>query len=200
MISKEMIGGLSVLVGLAGFVPYFWAMYKREVKPHVFTWFTWGLLAGLVFAAQWTEGGGAGAWNIGIIAFVCFLVAVLALFVGEKNITRKDWVTFVAALIAIPVWWLTDDPVGSVILATLINFLAFLPTFFKSYHKPREESLGYYVFSTIGFVLSIWALEVYNLTTVLYPGYIVVANIAFAAMVLWRRRILSAALSRSNIH
>jgi len=47
-----------------------------------------------------------------------------------------DWYFFLAALAAIPLWLLTRTPLYSVVVVTVIDALAYVPTFRKSWHRP----------------------------------------------------------------
>ena len=76
------------------------------------------------------------------------------------------------------------------IIISVIDALGFYPTFRKSYHKPWEEFLTHYSLASIKFLLSLFALEQFNLTTTLYPASLIFMNAAFLAMTLWRRRVL----------
>ena len=89
--------------------------------------------------------------------------------------------------------WVTDDPVGSVILITIIDALAFVPTFRKSYHKPNEETASTYSLSALKFAVAIAALSTVSVTTALYPLSLVVTNGVFVMMLLSRRKRLTAA-------
>lgn len=96
---KTLLGLIATIIGLIGYVPYFRDIFKNKTKPHLFSWLILGLLTVIAFVAQVVEGGGAGAWVTGFTAAICFIVAALALFKGEKNITKSDWFCFVGALL-----------------------------------------------------------------------------------------------------
>src|SRR4051812_25390728 len=98
MSEKEIFGVLSVVVGMASYALYIWQIYHGRIKPHLFTWFIWGTVMSIGFAAQYAEGAGPGAWNMGIAAFITFCIAGCAYFKGEKEITRSDWAAFIFAL------------------------------------------------------------------------------------------------------
>lgn len=105
-----------------------------------------------------------------------------------KNITTSDKWNLVGAAIALGLWFITSNPLWSVILITIVDFLGFVPTIRKSYMKPHEETLIHYVLAGLKFVLAIAALDSYNLTTWLYPASLVAANLLFVVMLVARRR------------
>ena len=188
MIIREVLGLLSVAIASISYFIYFVSIFKGKTKPHVFSWFVWGILASIAFFAQLSDKGGAGTWVTGFSAFICFIISGLALFKGEKNITKSDWICFVAALISIPLWYFTKTPIYSVILVVIIEIIGFIPTLRKSYSKPHEEAASCYGLAAIKHVTSILALENLSITTFLYPLSLVIINTWFVLMLLQRRK------------
>ncbi len=189
---KTALGVLAILVGMYAYIPYFRDILAGKTKPHAFTWFIWFLLTAIAYSAQIEGGGGAGTWATGVTAFVSFVIFLVALKVGKRNIVPIDWLFFVGSLLALGLWFVTKSPVSSVILITIIDILAFVPTFRKSFHKPDEETAITYALSGVKFALSLAALNVVSITTALYPLSLVVTNGLFVAMVLWRKQQLRA--------
>jgi hypothetical protein len=189
--NAEVLGFLAVAIGLFGYVFYIRGIIKGEVKPHAFTWFVWGLLTAIGFIAQIVGGGGPGAWVTGMTAAMSFIFAAIGLGASSRiYIAKSDWIFFLSALIAIPIWYFTGSPLWAVVIITVIDAVAFAPTFRKAYFHPQTENMWTYLFSGIKFVFGIAALQTISITTVLYPLSLVFANGAFVAMSLWRRRVL----------
>lgn len=189
LVSPEFLGGIAVAIGLFGYAFYVRGILQGKVKPHAFTWFVWGLLTAIAFVAQITEGGGAGAWVTGVTAFCSFCFALIGLGASSRIfITKSDWVFFVGALLTIPIWYLTGDPLWSVIVITVTDAVAFAPTFRKAFYHPTTENAPTYALSGLKFIISLLALESFTWTTALYPASLVLANLAFVAMIIWRRR------------
>ena len=187
MLSKEIFGYISVAMAVIGYLPYICTVLQKRTKPHVFSWVIWGTVSAIIYCAQDSVNAGAGDWAMGFTALTCFFIAGLALFYGEKKITRSDWISFVGALTAIPVWYVTQNPLGAVIMATIIDTAAYYPTFRKSYFKPYEENLVVYCSTVVKFIFALLALDHYSLVTVLSPTFIIFVESAFIMMVLWRR-------------
>ena len=118
----------------------------------------------------------------------CQGVVVSAFFRGEKNITNTDKVSFVGALLAWGLWWLTSNPFWAVILVTLTDALAFVPTFRKSYCQPWQETAATYGLDTLKFIIGLFALESYNLTTWFYPAALILMDGSFVIYLIIRRR------------
>ncbi|MDD5585896.1 MAG: hypothetical protein PHY92_02935 [Alphaproteobacteria bacterium] len=188
---KEALGLLSIALFIVGYSRYFWHIFKGQTKPHAFSWLVWGIITAIAFFAQNSDNAGPGAWTTGFGAVVYFVIAGLALFRGERDIKRSDWLAFTGALAAIPLWYLTGDPLSAVVLIAIIETLAFFPTIRKSYAKPHEETLFMYTMEILRFVPAIFALEHYSAVTLINPLYTIVLNGAFIVMALWRRAALA---------
>ncbi len=186
---KENLGVISVLVGCAGFAPYFWNIFKKRTKPHVLTWLVWTMTAGIIFFAQLKNNAGPGVWAMAFSVMACSAVVVLAFMWGEKDVTKSDIVAFVVALLAVLLWYLTGQALLAVILSVVIEFLSFYPTFRKSYKKPHQETVSLYVMDSLRYFFALMALKEFSLVNALYPITVIMTNMTFTSMVLWRRRV-----------
>ncbi|MBL8020694.1 MAG: hypothetical protein JNM27_13570 [Leptospirales bacterium] len=187
---KEAIGAGSILIALIQYVPYSWLIYRGVIRPHAFSRLIWGLVAGIAFMAQFLEGGGAGSWATGVTSFACFIAMALSLRLGDRNITRGDWIALVFALSAIPLWRLTNEPLYSVLLVTLIDGAGYYPAARKAWNHPHHEMAYAFTLGWLKGVAALFALERYTITTTLYPAFLVFADGLFVAMLLIRRNQL----------
>lgn len=187
---KEILGLAAGTLSLCGYAPYLLGMYRGWVHPHIFSWLVWSILTGIAFILQIQGGAGPGAWVTGVTAFMCIVVTVWSLKVGEKGITYSDWAAFLASIAIIPVWLEADNPLWAMILITVIDTLGFWPTFRKSWMKPWDEALLNYVISTVKFGIALFALHQVTVVTALYPVALVIMHAGFIAMALVRRKVI----------
>lgn len=180
---KILLGVTAATVGVAQYLPYIRDIVKSRTKPHAFSWFVWGLPAGIVYLAQSLKGGGAGSWATGITAALCTIIFVLSLFKGERDIKLSDWICLLISLAAIALWVAIKDPLWSVILVTIADFVAIGPTIRKSIIKPHEETMITYVFGALKWILSLGALQTYGATNVIYPAAMVLNNALFVGII-----------------
>lgn len=190
--AKELFGALAVIVTFALFVPYIRSIVREKIRPHVFSWVIWGLGTSIVFLAQLAAGGGPGAWVIGVSGLISCYVAWLSYGKrGDTLITATDWLFFGAALCALPFWFVTANPLWAVVILTLVDLCGFGPTLRKAYHRPGEESAGFFALSAVRNGLVILALENYSLTTVLFPAAVGIACLAVAGLLVYRKQIVA---------
>ena len=177
----------SGVISIASFVPYIWDIFRLKTTPHSYSWLIWALLQGTGALAMLGAGADFGAISVAIGAVLCTSVFLLSLRYGTKNITVFDTVCFSGALIATAVWFSLHDALLAIVLVSLIDLLAFLPTFRKAYAEPHSETTATYVLSGIADGLALFALGAFSVTTSLYLFTLVVTNFACAG-ILWFRR------------
>lgn len=190
--TKELLSAVAIVLTLAAFVPYIRSIIAGTVRPHVFSWLTWGLTTFLVFLAQLNAKGGAGAWPIGVSASMTFVITLLAYLTrSDISITRTDWLFFVSALSSMPFWYLTDDPMWAVVILTTVDVLGFGPTVRKAYALPHSESLVFFGLFTARNIIVIMAMENYTVTTILFPAVIAAVCALLMAMLAYRRQVVA---------
>jgi hypothetical protein len=188
MPDKAIFATIAILISAISFLPYIWSTLRGKVRPHVLSWSIWGLTTTIVFLAQRTAGAGVGAWPVGLAAMMAFLIAVIAYIKrAEIRITPTDWLFFVLALGALPLWYVTDNPLWAVLLVTAIDILGFGPTIRKAYHQPQTESVLFFSLIALRNVFVLLALEHYSLTTALFPAAIGTMALIVAATVISQR-------------
>ncbi len=189
MTSFMLVAGWSSLgITVLSYIPYIAAIFKGRATPHAFSWFSWGFVGSVAFFGQHVAGAGPGAWASGMTAFFCSLIFVLALFKGEKHITRLDVLMFGVGITALVLWAFTNNPTASVVLATLGNvFGGHGPTLRKVWGNPWGENLAAYALGVPKWGLAILGLEAVTFTTLFYPVAILLANVT-TSTVIWVRR------------
>ena len=116
------------------------------------------------------------------------IIFVIAIFRGEKEITRIDKASLVVALLGTALWVITTNPVWSVIILSCVDVVGYIPTIRKAHKKPHEEAVSVYAFSALAFGLSLLAISSINITTFLYPASLAVSNFLCVTIILIRRR------------
>ncbi len=197
MTLRDLLSLLAIALTFVAFLPYIAQILRNRTRPHAFSWIVWGATTGLVFFAQLSEGGGAGAWPIGVSGAITLAVAALAVWKRtDLSITRTDWLFLIGALSALPLWFWTADALSAVIVLTIVDLLGFGPTLRKAYAFPHEEDAGFFALFAVRNGLAIGALERLNLATLLFPAATGAACLALIALVFFRRRLARAMVSR----
>lgn len=189
---KALSSSAAMVLTFAMFVPYIRSIHSGRTRPHVFSWVVWGLGTFVVFLAQLADGGGIGAWPIGVSGLITVYIAALA-YVRRADlaITRGDWVFFSVALLALPGWLATSDPLWAVVILTVVDLAGFGPTFRSAYASPYTERIGFFALGAVRNLLVIFALEHYSITTVLFPAAVGLGCVTLVALLAVRRHELA---------
>ncbi len=186
----ELFAFLAIIVSVIRYGTYLWSIYKKETRPHVFSWFNWGLVVAIGAYAQIELDGGPSAWVLVVVSGTCFFIALLALFVGEKNITKSDWFAFIGALLAIPVWMMTKDPLWAMFVIVIVDILSFYPTIRKSWYDPWGEPPKSAFWAGLRYFLALFAIPDPSFQTLFYPFFLMASDWGFALFIIWRRKTL----------
>jgi hypothetical protein len=186
---KTVVAVASTVVGAISSIPYIREIFRGNTKPHVYTWLVWTLTFGTAVASVWQGGGGdVLVFGLGVNVCLVFIIFLLSLRYGTKDITRGDTISIIAALVAIFVWWGLDNPLLGLLLATGIDLIGYWPTYRKSFSTPWSEDMLSWGGYTLAPALSLVALLEYNVLTVTYSLATLIANLLLIALLLWRRQ------------
>ncbi|MCF6255346.1 MAG: hypothetical protein L3J98_06080 [Gammaproteobacteria bacterium] len=189
---KELLSAIAITLTFIAFYPYIRSILQKKTKPHVFSWVIWGSTTFIVFLAQLADKGGAGAWVTGVSGTITLYIAILAYIKkSDITITRTDWMFFILAMMSLPFWYFTSDPLWAVVILTAVDIIGFGPTIRKAHAQPFEENLIFYMLFVPRNIIAVAALEHYSLTTILFPIVTAVACIMLILMIIYRRRMLT---------
>jgi len=187
---KELFGIAAVVLALINYLPYLFGSLTKKIKPHIFTWSLWFILTSVAFYAQFTSGGGIGAWATGTTAFILLLITLVSLRNGFGYVRPFDWFALGGAVASILLWIITKDPFWSIIIVSIIHSLCFLPTFRKGYTNPQNESATAFIITIFKYGCAIIALNSYSVETVLFPATVMTTSFLFVSMLHWRKSVM----------
>lgn len=187
---KEIIGIVTVCLSIIAYAPYLRDLLRQKIQPHPYSWFIWGLTATIMFGLQILNGGGAMSWSTLTVGIISFFICILAWKAGGKRlITWRDQITLGAALVALVLWLIADEPTLSVLLLVATDLFGFIPSVSKTWHRPYSETLTMWTINVFRHGLNIFAISTYSLLTLADPVVWAVANFGFVVMVIVRRKI-----------
>jgi hypothetical protein len=184
---KLWLGIVATAVAFVNYLPYLIGVIRQTIHPHAFSWIIFTIITATISVAQFSAGAGAGAWATGATAITTFVIAMFALRNGGYRVTRSDKLSFAGALIAIPVWIISANPLAAVIILTVIETLGFIPTYRKAFSRPYDESRFAFSLTILKYVLALGAMQTYTLTTILFPIALIVLSSVLILEIWWRR-------------
>ncbi len=188
---KEILGVIAATLTFIGYAPYIRDTLRGKTRPHVYSWFLYALIAFLVFTIQLHNNAGPGTYITLTAGCFSVLLFILGLRMGDKDITASDTGVLLLTLVAIGFWVFAKQPLISVIMACIIDLLAFLPTIRKTWRKPHTETLSLYSINFVRYIIAILALNSLTPVNALYPCTWLMANGLFALGLIVRRRYIS---------
>lgn len=180
-------GLVTLVIGIISYSFYFIGIFRHKAKPDGFSWLIWGILAAITYFAQAIKGAGPGAWATALTAVACLVIAITAFTGGSSKSKPMDWMSLMLALAGLVVWKLTHDPLWAVVMVVIAGGMGFVPTFFKAYRNPREETAITYFLNAIKFAIALLVLKQLNVVTMLYPFSMVAMNVSLASLIYLRR-------------
>ena len=182
---------LATALSIIGYIPYIRDLRKGKTKPHIFSWIIWTMMTAIFFFAQVSDGAGIGALTSGVTTILCLYVIAVSLKLSDKSIKPIDYLSFGISLIALAIWYFVKTPVYSVILITLSDMMALVPTVRKSFMKPYSETLSTYSISGLKHFINLFSLERITFVSSFYTIYLVLANIFLVTFLVLRRRVIT---------
>lgn len=187
---KVVLGIAAVGLNLIAFGPYIFDIIRGKTKPHLYSWLIWALITGIVFIGQHAEGAGAGAWVTGITTCINFVICLLAFKWGTSDITLSDKICLASALAILVLWMISDSMLLSIVLVTIVDVLAFVPTIRKILKAPHQETFITYPLSSIRCLLGLMAIANYSLVTCIYPLAMLAMYTLITGILLYERPVL----------
>ncbi|WP_053228376.1 hypothetical protein [Spirochaeta cellobiosiphila] len=169
---------IGAFVGSLGGIYYLIETVQGKTQPNRVTWLLWGIFPLIIFLAQRAQGVSGLSWASFTAGFTPLLI-VMSSFINKKSYWKtniKDYLLMGAAFIGILLWGVTKDPNMAIMFSLVADFLAGLPTIIKAYKHPESESWIAYAISTIGFGISVLAIQTYSFENVAFIFYLFLVN------------------------
>jgi hypothetical protein len=179
------IGGIVAIVSV---VPYVLDILRHKTRPNIVSWFTWTILTGIATAAAFAAHEPRTA-ILTLASTLCTgLVVVLGLRFGIAKFSLLDILCQIGAVVGLALWLIFNSPTIGIVVPVTIDFIAVLPTLHHAWLKPYEETWQTFFMATAAPVFTLVSLTTYTTASLLYPAYLLIANISITATILASRR------------
>lgn len=167
--------------------PYVIETARGRTKPRVVTWFTWGLVDGIGFAAAFADGQYAAFILLLCSSLMCGLTVAVGFKHGDRRFTVIDVACQIGAFIGIAIWLITESPAGAVIVLVVVNLVGSIPTLIHSWVSPYEETLITYALFGFSSGIAVLSAGSWMITGVAIPLYALILNAAIVTILVLRR-------------
>lgn len=187
---KFVFGILSTIFTFVGLIPYFLNIHKKKIYPHNLSWLGWAFIT-LIGALAMLSGGGEWAVLILFANFLsCIVVVLFSIYkkVGVWSTTKYDYLFFVLGIIGIILWQIFNIPLLALLCCVIADLCFGIPTIIKAYKNPISENYLAWLACSIAGLLSIFALNSFEITESLYPLYLFIFDTTILSILLIRNK------------
>lgn len=175
---SSIFGVLSGITTVIGIIPYIVDILRGKTKPERASWLIWTLLGSISFLTQMAEGATFSLVMTGTQTLAVVVVFILSIKFGVGGLTRRDFLSILTALIGIVLWRLTSNPMTALMLVIAVDAIGVYLTLIKSYKDPGSETLFAWILNSFSGLFGILSVGSLNFNLLLYPAYILIANIS----------------------
>ncbi|HSX28764.1 MAG TPA: hypothetical protein VLF60_04935 [Candidatus Saccharimonadales bacterium] len=176
---------IAILLRLSAGAAYIHAVVTGKAKPHIVSWFFWGLTALIAFGVQLTQGVGPAAFVTLALGIGPVIVFTLAIVKGLHRITFTfiDKLCAVLTAIGILLWVFTKDPMTALWLSICADMVSGVPTIIKCYYRPDSEHALPYSMSVASMIVTLISIHHWTVAAVAFPAYILGTNLLFTTLI-----------------
>lgn len=184
---KNGIAWFAAGLSICAVIPYLIDVIKGKTKPNIVSWFTWTLLTGIATVATFAAGEFRTALLILGSTFCSLSVVLLGVRYGFAKMSKFDLFCQLGAMVGLVLWLVFDSPVLAIVTTVVVDFIGMLPTLRHAWIEPNEETWQTFAIAVIAASLTISVLNDLSVASLLYPMYLVFANITITGVVIARR-------------
>jgi hypothetical protein len=172
---------LSAIMMLVGGFYYTRDTLAGRTKPNRVSWSMWALAPLISAGAALSSDADGWATVRVVVGGIVPLVIFLASFVNRQSYWRLssfDISCGVLSVVALIAWGLVDSPKSAILLATVGNTFASIPTLLKAWRYPETETKLIYVTSFISTLLILPAIPVWNIENAAFQMSLLISTAA----------------------
>jgi hypothetical protein len=182
-----LFGVTSGVLQALSFLPYLRDVVSGTTTPHRGTWGIWCALSLIVLLSQRADGG---AWSL-VMAGAQFLgtavIVALSIRRGVGGTSPLEILLLAIACAGLVGWYVSGDPTVATLCVVLPDLLAVAMMMPKTYADPYSETLSTYALSAASAFCALVAVGSLEFGLIVYPAYIVCADLAVVAVMAARR-------------
>ena len=178
---------LSVIISLSGAYAYIRDMLRGKSKPNLITWGLWFIAPLIATGAALSAH--ADYWvtvRTFTSGFGPLLIFGTAFFIPKSywKLHPLDFICGALSVIALTVWLLANSPIIAILLVTISDLLATIPTLIKAWKYPETETSYTYVVGIFTATIIIPAIPTWTIENAAFQVYLMIANTTLCFVVL----------------
>lgn len=178
--AKIATGEIAGYINIIAYFPYFISIVRGETKPSKSTWWIWAALELMMSTNYYLFTKTQSTIWLPIASFIgMFMTAILSVKYGKKEWPIVNTICLLGSVIGIVVWIVSKDNFITLTCLLLVDILASVPMFIKSYEYPQEEDFFSWLITLSSGIVNLFAIETWNVSVAILPMY----NLAIYAIV-----------------
>ena len=178
------LGEVSMLIAMAGGVPYISQIVRGQVRPARATWLIWTIIMAITIGSYDRSGAADSLWFLWGDFVATALIFVLSFWRGQGGWSRLDITCLGMATISLGLWGISSIALFALWGVLLADMVALVPTLVKALHDPFSVGASTFVCSSVAALLGLVSVGEWNLTLLFYPAYLFLAN-GMTALTIW---------------
>jgi hypothetical protein len=165
---------LGTAIGAAGALVYLRDTLRGTTQPNRVTWLLWAVAPLLAAAVELNQGVRLQALPTFMVGFMPLLIFIASFHNSAAvwKVRRMDYVCGAVSVVGTIVWLVTRNGVLAISAAIAADFLAGLPTLFKSWTHPHTETVHSYAGALISMVILLLTVEHWTFDVVAFPLFV----------------------------
>jgi hypothetical protein len=185
-----LLGSFAGILTLAAIAPYIRDILHGTTRPNIVSYVLWSSLILISILAQVSAGA---SWSlallIGDFLSTATVVGLCLAGYGYGKYGRLELACFGIAVLAVVSWQLTQEPLLAIILATVADLTAAIPTILKAYRDPWSEVPGPWLIMAVASALAIASTTIFDGANLIFPAYLLLVNGLTGFLALFGRKL-----------
>ena len=152
------LGKLSLIISIAGAIPYCLQIIRADVRPERMTWFIWSIILVLATWGYHALGSRDSMWFLVGDLAATSAIFFLSLWRGVGGYRKLDLICLGLAAVGLLIWQISSNPLFIMFGALLADGIALIPTVLKALRDPTSESITTFAATTVAAILGILAV------------------------------------------
>ena len=169
---------------------YIRSMFRGQTKPNRVTWLMWSIAPFTATVAAVSNGVTWAAVPVFMSGLSPFLIFTASFFNKRAywKLSKFDYLCGALSVLALILWYITDNPNVAIFFAIVSDALAGAPTLLKAWRNPETESRWPFIVGVFSPMTSFLVAAAWTFSEVAFPAYLVAINALLALSISKKNR------------
>lgn len=184
----QLFGIIAVVLNIINAGVYLYAAIRGNVRYERGAMIIWSVISVITFLSYRAEGANGSLLLAGSSAVLSIIFVFLSIKYGYGWVKRRDYIALALALLAMVLWYLSDDPTIALVLSLIADFMGLSLVFFKAKEAPDTESILAWSIFGLASIFAFLAIEEHSFEITIYPIYLIASSILIVGITKYARQ------------